>query len=194
MLRNICGVYTVCGKEITNPLDSNCYLVEKDGYSYMVDAGSGLSTNEILSNVFQIIKSIKKLKAIINTHCHYSNSGGDYFFSNLGLPIIAHEPDSFDISSRERVECADIDYKPYPSRVTLSLRNKVDKLSELGVITINFPYITEGSIIVIDNERKVAFIDHSETLERNYQELIGIFKDYSVQCICDSLKCFRVKY
>jgi len=65
---------------------TNCYLVELENYSYLIDPGTTLKQEiDLIKN-----KIKKPLKAILLTHCHYDHIAGCNYFN---VPSYLHKND-----------------------------------------------------------------------------------------------------
>jgi len=71
-------VYLVGSGEIrlSNPLDCHVYLLESDNELAVIDAGSGVDTDQILSNISRDCLEPQKIKYLFLTHCHADHACG----------------------------------------------------------------------------------------------------------------------
>ncbi len=61
---------------LSHPLDCHVYLLEDEGELAVIDAGSGVGTEQILSNVVKHGLDPKRIKYLFLTHCHSDHACG----------------------------------------------------------------------------------------------------------------------
>jgi len=61
---------------LSNSLDSHVYLLTGKEGAIMIDAGSGLDTEEIMSNVIGQGLDPREIKYLFLTHCHFDHAAG----------------------------------------------------------------------------------------------------------------------
>jgi len=86
------NVYLVGSGEIrlSNPLDCHVYLLEYDAELALIDAGIGIDTDQILSNIVKDGFEPKNIKYLFLTHCHSDHaSGGSEIRSKTSCEVIA---------------------------------------------------------------------------------------------------------
>lgn len=78
------------GHEMTHRLDCNVYLLDGGSELALIDAGSGLSPDQIVANIERNGFDMTKVKKLLLTHVHGDHGGGAYFFhKEYGLEVIA---------------------------------------------------------------------------------------------------------
>lgn len=68
---------------LSHYLDSHVYLLVNSEEYALVDAGSGVHTEQIIGNVRAVIGDLSKLKYIFVTHCHGDHAGGVCFVKQV---------------------------------------------------------------------------------------------------------------
>jgi hydroxyacylglutathione hydrolase len=77
---------------LSAPTDANTYLVASAGSAVLIDAGSGLNSEQILANVKAAGVDPSTIGLVLNTHSHWDHARGDYDMHRLlGAPIGMHE-------------------------------------------------------------------------------------------------------
>ena len=157
-------VYLVGGPELTYYLDAYFYAIITERENIiLIDSGCGRGYINTLRNILELGLSPRKVKYIINTHCHVDVSGGDYYFYNaFNTTVIAHEPDSLIIQQgdceKTLARKLNLDFKPTP--VSISLRGAYEKMiiDDVELRIYHCPGHTRGSILIL------ATIDQSNIL------------------------------
>jgi len=86
------GVFMVGSGQIrlSNPMDCHVYLVEARGELALIDAGVGLETEEILTNIRRERFDPKDVRWLLITHCHADHAGGAWRIrAETGCKVIA---------------------------------------------------------------------------------------------------------
>lgn len=68
--------------------DSNCYLID----DILVDTGTGANKNYLPQKIREVGFNIDDIAMVVNTHCHYDHTGGNYLFPNAKIAI--HKKDA----------------------------------------------------------------------------------------------------
>jgi glyoxylase-like metal-dependent hydrolase (beta-lactamase superfamily II) len=79
------GIYAFPGRRF----DCYSYLIVED-VPFIVDPGTGLFFSELAVELSKQGFPPNKLKAVVNTHCHFDHAGADHFFD---CPVYARQPD-----------------------------------------------------------------------------------------------------
>ena len=90
-------IYRVGGKGLSHPLDCNVYLIDgRPQECVLVDSGTASGVNIILDNIEEAGFDLGQVAAVVNTHCHYSHTGGNFRLNKrLGyIEVIIHELDA----------------------------------------------------------------------------------------------------
>lgn len=93
MIRLTRSVHMVAGGSagLSAPTDANCYLIADGGQAILVDAGSGINTEQILANVKAAGVDPGTIGIVLNTHSHWDHARGDNDMNRLlGCPVGMH--------------------------------------------------------------------------------------------------------
>jgi len=202
------GVYVVGGRELSYVLDTNVYLINVNNFYILIDAGTSLGLNNLLSNLMELNINIEDLRYVILTHSHFHAAGGAYIFNNLPSLIVAHEPDSsylrkLDLKKMSITEDLRSMLSPIHVSVNIPLNKHVFKLPG-GITIIHTPGHTEGSISVFVENMGVLFVgdlvsnilsedwgSNEELYHRSIREVITLAEKYNVEVLCSSYNCIR---
>jgi len=139
---------------MTNDWDCNIFLLNVDGETALVDAGSGMGTKEIIKNIRTFGFDPAQLKYLFITHCHADHAGGaeslkDAFKGIYLLPEANAEalrtadepPLGLDVARADGVYPADYFLKPFTPDMQYQLVNDGDTfpLGSSEVRSIHFP-------------------------------------------------------
>ena len=134
--------------------NSNCYLVEcAGGINVLVDTGTE-------DNFLRIKEHVKRVDAVVNTHCHYDHVGGNFLVKKeFGAKLLAHEADAPFISSGDGEQtCASMFGKVLAGvKVDVVLNDKDVILGTTGLEVIHTPGHTAGGICLYDRKRRILF-------------------------------------
>lgn len=103
------------GGNLSHAADCNVYLVQIGQSALLIDAGSGLDSSLLESNIIRTGVQPTLIEAVLLTHAHFDHSGGAAWFAGLGVPIIAPAV------SAEAIETADEDFIGLPRARRLGL-------------------------------------------------------------------------
>ncbi len=77
------------GMQMTDPLDCNVFLLDGGSHWALIDAGSGLASEEIVDNIEAHGVAMEQVKTLLLTHIHGDHAAGAAFFSeNYGIQVI----------------------------------------------------------------------------------------------------------
>jgi ribonuclease/clavin/mitogillin len=77
---------------LSAPTDANAYLIANGGSAVLVDAGSGINSEQILSNIKAVGIDPATISVVLNTHSHWDHARGDHDMHGLlGCSIGMHE-------------------------------------------------------------------------------------------------------
>lgn len=80
---------------LSHALDCHVYLLEDDGELAVIDAGSGVDTDQIVKNVVEDGFEPKNIKYLFLTHCHSDHAcGGSDIRSRTSCEVIASSPET----------------------------------------------------------------------------------------------------
>lgn len=74
------------GAGLSNAYDANIYLLHLPDGAWMVDAGSGLDTSDLLRKA-EAAAGDAALEGVLVTHCHPDHAGGAAAIGALGVPV-----------------------------------------------------------------------------------------------------------
>ncbi|MCD9021628.1 MBL fold metallo-hydrolase [Cohnella silvisoli] len=78
------------GSELSHPLDCNVYIVDCGNQYILVDAGSGLDPEQIISNTERHDIDFNKVTHLLLTHAHGDHAAGTHYFqSRYGIKVVA---------------------------------------------------------------------------------------------------------
>lgn len=165
-------VYLVGGPELTYYLDAYFYAVITEHENIiLVDSGCGRGYINTLRNILELGLSPRKIKYIINTHCHVDVSGGNYYFYNaFNVTTIAHEPDSLVIQRGDREETLakklNLEFKPSP--ISISLRGAYEEITidDVKLHIYHCPGHTRGSILILARVGDFNILFGGDTITR----------------------------
>jgi glyoxylase-like metal-dependent hydrolase (beta-lactamase superfamily II) len=78
------------GCSLSHPRDCNAYAIDCGDEVFLIDAGVGRETDQIVSNLERDGIASNRISTLLLTHAHLDHSGGAYWlYENLGVNIIA---------------------------------------------------------------------------------------------------------
>lgn len=81
------------GFDMTSPWDCHVFLVDGGSEAALIDAGSGLASNQILANCREAIGNVETIKHLLITHTHGDHCGGAIDWkTKLGAKIYLSQP------------------------------------------------------------------------------------------------------
>ncbi len=145
-----------------NIAHSNVYLIVKDKELVVVDTGTAGNAKKTVKYIQNIGRSPSEVSTIILTHYHMDHSGSAKALKDLTDAKVAVSAEDAEIVEGKKpypkprnllLRVASF-IKPEPVEVDLRLKDG-DEIGKLKVIAT--PGHTEGSIMLLDTERKVLF-------------------------------------
>lgn len=125
--------------------DSNCYLID----NILVDSGTGMDKNYLHEKINESGFNPEEIAMIVNTHCHYDHTGGNYLFPNAKIAI--HEKDAEYIENTDDSVTASFLFGKSIERHDVDLKLKEgDKIANFEVL--HTPGHTPGGICLYDGE------------------------------------------
>ncbi len=125
--------------------DSNCYLIN----DILVDTGTGLDKNYLPSKIEELGLKIEDISMIVNTHCHYDHTGGNYLLPDSKIAI--HEEDALTVENENDPLSAGFIFGKSIERHDVDLKLKEgDKIADFEVL--HTPGHTPGGICLWDGE------------------------------------------
>ncbi|WP_455645729.1 MBL fold metallo-hydrolase [Methanosphaera sp.] len=131
--------------------DSNCYIID----DVLIDPGSGLNNDYLISSVEEAGMSMDDISKIVNTHCHFDHMGADkYLQDTYGYEIYMHPLDIQTVEEKDAegtvassfgMTVPDLDIKPL---------NADDKVGNYTVI--HTPGHTRGGICLCDGKSLIS--------------------------------------
>jgi len=136
--------------------ESNMYLIDKE---VLVDTGTGLFFPQIRENLINLGIDPKKIKLIVNTHCHFDHVGGDKSFRDLcNAEIAIHENDAQALEEGDNNLTLATMFGKKMKSITVDRRLKErDKIktSNFCFEVIHTPGHTPGSICLYESKKKI---------------------------------------
>ncbi|BAL80706.1 MBL fold metallo-hydrolase [Caldisericum exile] len=153
-----------------NPLSTNCYLINANGYSIIVDP-SNMSDYE----TEELIHEIKNTNLyIFNTHGHFDHIVGNVILKRLykNTKLIIHKYDSDMLLDpiKNKSYLAGIEIISPKADIEIELETEL-LLGRLNVKVVHTPGHTRGSISIIFDK----FVFTGDTL---FAGTVGVAKDY----------------
>lgn len=129
--------------------DSNSYIID----DVIIDTGTGMNKNHLLSALNSLNISPDDIKLVINTHCHFDHTGGDRLFPNADIAI--HKKDATPLEEGDDIATAAYLFGAAikPIKVDLKLKEG-DSIGDFEVI--HTPGHTQGSICLYDGETLIS--------------------------------------
>lgn len=125
--------------------DSNCYLIN----DIIVDTGTGMNKEYIPLKIKECALDPNDISMIINTHCHFDHTGGNYLFPEAKVAI--HEKDAQYIENENEPLTAGFIFDKSLKRHDVDLKLKEgDKIANFEVL--HTPGHTPGGICLWDGE------------------------------------------
>ncbi len=136
--------------------ESNMYLIDKE---VLVDTGTGLFFPQIRENLINLGIDPKKIKLIVNTHCHFDHVGGDKSFRDLcNAEIAIHENDAQALEEGDNNLTLATMFGKKMKSITVDRRLKERdriKTSNFCFEVIHTPGHTPGSICLYESKKKI---------------------------------------
>jgi len=136
--------------------ESNMYLIDKE---VLVDTGTGLFFPQIRENLINLGIDPKKIKLIVNTHCHFDHVGGDKSFRDLcNAEIAIHENDAQALEEGDNNLTLATMFGKKIKSITVDRRLKERdriKTSNFCFEVIHTPGHTPGSICLYESKKKI---------------------------------------
>jgi glyoxylase-like metal-dependent hydrolase (beta-lactamase superfamily II) len=133
-------------------VDSNIYLLTGE-QNILVDTGTGLTHNELIRSIKDILGSEKKLEKVLLTHCHFDHIGGaPYLISEFGCEVYAGHIDAAAIREGDYsyTLCRDFDIDIPAFPVTDLCEGDVIDNGEHRLRVIDTPGHTPGGVCFFD--------------------------------------------
>lgn len=152
------GIYQVDG------VNCNVYLVEDGDKLFLIDTGLPRSDKKITKTLESLNRKPSDVSTIIVTHFHIDHVGSlKTMKEETGAKVAVHELDAdYVAGTKEAPKPKNLMFralssvvKPHPVEPDIRLKEG-DKIGNLQVI--HTPGHTEGSIALLDSERKVMFV------------------------------------
>lgn len=134
--------------------DSNIYLIDKE---LLVDTGTGIFFPQMKEEIINLGIKPKKIKLIINTHCHFDHTGANKKFRDLCKAKVAiHKADKTALETGEGTIAELFGQKPRIITVDKVLRDG-DKIKTKNFTfeVISTPGHTPGSICLYERDKKI---------------------------------------
>ncbi|GBF35900.1 MAG TPA: MBL fold metallo-hydrolase [Methanothermococcus okinawensis] len=135
------------------------YKIEGKGYecnkylivgrkNILVDPGMPEGFFPTLEKIENIVKDID---FIINTHCHYDHTGGDYLYQEyFHVPVIIHNEEVEVLKRGSDITLSSLfNSKMIPPKEVIPLEEVLDELKRCNIEVVETPGHTKGSISLI---------------------------------------------
>lgn len=207
-MRVVKSIYVVGGREISGvPADANAYLLLTDReFDVLVDSTSGLAMNSVIAYMLSLGFDVRRIRYVINTHCHVNNAGGSSFLhGTLGALVVAHDPDSRAMmSGDERLTDAKrqrLRFRAVPVAISVKAEEYVLLSDGVTVVILHTPGHTKGSqsVLVEYGDLTVVLVgDALGTLhedwgssERDWYSTVDKLYGIEADVLCTSLGCVK---
>lgn len=129
--------------------DSNSYIID----DIIIDTGTGINKDNLLSALKELNISPNDIKLIINTHCHFDHTGGNRLFPDADIAI--HKKDAPPLEEGDDIATAAYLFGATikPAKIDLKLEEG-DSIGDFEVI--HTPGHTPGSICLYDGETLIS--------------------------------------
>jgi glyoxylase-like metal-dependent hydrolase (beta-lactamase superfamily II) len=172
------GVYQIEGLK-----GSNAYLVEDMGTLILIDTGTPGNEKKITEEIQRIGYQLTDVSAIVLTHWHVDHVGSLKKMKEItNAKVAVHEADADFVAGKKpqpksdnliiRLYLAVVKAKPVDVDLVLKDGDKVGRL-----IVIHTPGHSEGSITLLDSERKVLFVGDTLVTKNNSIKLPPLILD-----------------
>ena len=134
--------------------DSNVYLIDKE---LLVDTGSGIFFPQMKEEIINLGIKPRKIKWIVNTHCHFDHTGADKKFRDFCKAKVAiHKADKKALESGDGTLAEMFGQTPRAITVDKTLRDG-DKIKTKNFTfeVISTPGHTPGSICLYEKDRGI---------------------------------------
>lgn len=167
-----------------NMAHANVYLVINGEELTVIDTGTSGNAQKIIEYIQKIDHKPSDVKTIILTHFHMDHMGSAKELKNLtNAKVAAHAEDADYISAKKPLpkpknilfRAVSPFIKPTPVQVDVTLKEG-DKIANLTVI--HTPGHTPGSIMLIDEKRRVLFA--GDTLRYDGKKVSGAPENFSM--------------
>ena len=105
-----------------------------------------------LYTVERIENTVKDIDLIINTHCHYDHTGGDYLYEDyFNAPVVIHNSEVEVLKRGSDITLASslFNSKMIPPREVVPLGEVLEELRRCNIEVVETPGHTKGSISLI---------------------------------------------
>ncbi|MGC8817215.1 MAG: MBL fold metallo-hydrolase [Candidatus Hadarchaeum sp.] len=139
--------------------DSNIYLIIDDVIT-LIDAGTGQNSKTVLQNLEKFGLKPRDINLLINTHCHFDHTGGDWNFLKAGCKIAIHESEAALLRNGDRRVTMAHFFGAYPEPVEVARELHDGDRIELGksvLEVIHTPGHTQGSICLYESRLGALF-------------------------------------
>jgi len=156
MIKVVENLYYIEGRGF----DSNIYvMVSERGKAMLIDCGTGLYFNHLLSYLSKLNIDLKDVESVILTHMHFDHSGGVIkLLEKKAIDILAHKIDAkyLEEGNDEYVFAWGFGAKLKPIKISTYLEEG-DHISfdDFTFRILHTPGHTRGSICLYDEDKKI---------------------------------------
>ena len=189
---------------LTDPYDCNVYLVDGGGERALIDAGSGLGTDQIVRQVERSGFSVASIKYLFLTHAHADHCGGarSWQLAVEGLEVVASDPvaqavrhadeDAMSLHGARAAGVYPEDYTVQPCPVDRVLSDGDSfRVGELTVDALVTPGHSAGHVAYVARSRSQTSLFTGDLLFAGGTVHLGTWNDTSVTELVGSLRRLR---
>ena len=127
--------------------DCNKYLIV-GRKNILIDPGI---PENFLSTLEKIEDIVKRIDFIINTHCHYDHTGGDYLYEeHFNAPVVIHNVEVEILRRGSDITLSSLfNSKMIPPKEVIPLEEVLEELKRCGIEVVETPGHTKGSISLV---------------------------------------------
>lgn len=187
-------VYLVAGSAIkSDESDANAYFIDGGDKLILVDSGGGNNVGAVKAEIIRAGFDPNKIDLIINTHCHFDHTGGNWEFrQTTGVKTAIHQSEVAAIEKNTELTVAAIyNHHLQPCPVDIPLQgNEVINTEKYCLELIHTPGHSPGSIclLVHQDDKKILFAgdalsllglpgENAKQLAASLQKLIDLQAD-----------------
>ena len=190
------NLWQVGGAEYTTVEDAAVYLARFSEKAVLIDAGCGISPEELFENISEVLPPGVVIEYLLLTHCHYDHTGGAEAVRNrYGCRIVAHELDADYLENGDNTVTAANWYgaRMNPLKIDHRIKNNTEtfQCGSGKVTAYHCPGHSPGSVVYfthIDSNRvlsgqdvhgplEASFLSNRENYIRSLKFMMGLNAD-----------------
>ncbi|MGB4948865.1 MAG: MBL fold metallo-hydrolase [Candidatus Competibacter denitrificans] len=147
-------ILQVGGHGLTAPEDAAIYLINFDGHTALVDAGTGRNPTRLFDQLKKIGVRPDGIEYLLLTHCHYDHTGGAFELrTKLDCPVLAHhlDADFLERGDNEVTAASWYGAKLHPCPIDRRLKGDQEILSlgNRSITALHIPGHSPGSLAFV---------------------------------------------